>query len=210
MKNELQAIATIFSLVNPAMCMAIFMQIEEGQSRRTRLVDATKSVFVILTILIVAALLGAQVLHVFGVSLDAFSVAGGGVLVWIGTAMLTGRSAAPPSGADAGSKATSEPSIVPLVLFAASPGTITGVITISVSHSKLDLPLTAIVAIGVVLAATWIVLVVTTRMEGNGDGGKKKGGSIVRDMLTRYMGLIVIAMGIQFMLTGYKAFMGIG
>jgi multiple antibiotic resistance protein len=204
-KNDLQAIATILSLVNPAMCAAIFAQIEKGQSGHARLLDATKSVLVVLIILIVAALLGARILHVFGVSLDAFSVAGGGVLVWIGTAMLTGRGAPAATDDKSGSDAAPAPSIVPLVLFAASPGTITGVITISVNHSKLDIPTTAITAICTVLAVTWVVLVLSTRM-----GGTQNRGGIVRDMVTRYMGLIVIAMGIQFMLTGFKAFMGFG
>ena len=45
-----------------------------------------------LVILVVAALAGARVLRVFGVSLDAFSIAGGGVLTWIGFSMLRGNS----------------------------------------------------------------------------------------------------------------------
>ena len=36
-----------------------------------------------------AALTGMQLLHVFGVSLDAFMVAGGGALAWMGFAMLS-------------------------------------------------------------------------------------------------------------------------
>ena len=50
------------------------------------------AVFVILT---VAGLVGAKVLHLFGVSLDAFMVAGGGVLAWLGFSMLQ----RPPAGA---------------------------------------------------------------------------------------------------------------
>ncbi len=37
-------------------------------------------------------------------------------------------------------------------------------------------------------------------------GGKQQGG-FLRDTLTRFMGLIVIAMGVQFGLTGFKSFM---
>lgn len=204
MKDELQAIATIASLINPAMCAAIFMQIERGRVGRARVLDATKAVLIILTILVVAAFFGAQVLQVFGVSLDAFSVAGGGVLVWIGIAMLTGRGAATVPDHDVRKGAPANPSLAPLILFAASPGTITGVITISVSHSRLDIPVTAITAVAIVLALTWVLLVLTARMRDS------EGGGIARDMITRYMGLIVIAMGIQFMLTGFKAFMGTG
>lgn len=204
MKNELQAIATILSLINPAMCAAIFMQIETGRPDRARVIDATKAMLVVLTVLLIAAFVGAQVLNIFGVSLDAFSVAGGGVLVWIGVAMLTGRGTArvPDHNSQA---AAAELSLVPLILFAASPGTITGVITISVSHSRLAIPVTAITAIVFVLAITWVLLVLTVRMQAS-----EGGSSVVREMTTRYMGLIVIAMGIQFMLTGFKNFMGLG
>ncbi|MGB8340170.1 MAG: MarC family protein [Chthoniobacterales bacterium] len=47
---------------------------------------ATGAILIILTM---AALTGMQLLHVFGVSLDAFMVAGGGALAWMGFAMLS-------------------------------------------------------------------------------------------------------------------------
>jgi small neutral amino acid transporter SnatA (MarC family) len=46
-----------------------------------------------LVILELSALGGAAVLNLFGISLDAFSVAGGGVLVWMGFSMLRGTTA---------------------------------------------------------------------------------------------------------------------
>jgi multiple antibiotic resistance protein len=76
---------------------------------------------------------GVKVLHLFGVSLDAFMVAGGGVLAWLGFAMLRGL---PPGSPPAAATPGANPSLTPLILFAASPGTITGVITLSVAHAK--------------------------------------------------------------------------
>ena len=66
----------------------MFAQVEAGQTRATQLADATKAALAVLVILVIAALAGARVLQVFGVSLDAFSIAGGGVLTWIGFSML--------------------------------------------------------------------------------------------------------------------------
>jgi multiple antibiotic resistance protein len=84
MEQQLQAIATVLSLVNPVICGAMFARIEAGQDRAARLADATKAGLAVLVILVVAALVGARVLQVFGVSLDAFSVAGGGAVVdWV-------------------------------------------------------------------------------------------------------------------------------
>src|SRR5262245_66652299 len=99
MQQHLQAIVTVLSLVNPLICGAMFAQIEAGQDRATRLADATKAALDVLVILVIAALVGAKVLQIFGVSLDAFSVAGGGVLAWIGFSMLRGNSAPAPSAA---------------------------------------------------------------------------------------------------------------
>ncbi len=207
MKNDLQAIATMFSLINPAMCAIMFLQIAKDQDRQAQTVLATRTVAVIMAILILAAFFGSHVLHVFGISLDAFSVAGGAVLAWIGFSMLSGKG----SVSTPASTAVSDPqnrqavSTAPLILFAASPGTITGVITISVSHTGLNIPVTAIVAIITVLAVTWVAMVSSARFGGSGHGS-----GMLQDMTTRYMGLIVIAMGIQFALTGLKSFMGAG
>lgn len=201
MHEQLQAIVTLLALVNPVVCSLIFVQVEGAKSRGAMLADATRGVGTVFVILILAALLGARILHLFGVSLDAFSVAGGGVLSWIGFSMLRGS---PPAGS--GSNEASS-SLTPVILFAASPGTITGVITVAVAHSRLALPVTALVAVAAATLVLWAVLVLAVRTASSGNQGSKPGGSFVQATVTRFMGLIVIAMGVQFALTGVRAFM---
>jgi multiple antibiotic resistance protein len=198
MKEQLQAIVTVLSLVNPAICGAMFARIEGKRSRSEKLSDATRVVLATTVILSVSALVGTQLLHLFGVSLDAFMVAGGGVLASMGFAMLKGQgSSATPQ--DEGARSAA--SLTPLILFAASPGTITGVITLSAAHTGLDLPVTALLAIAVAALLTWLVLLLLARAasQANGDG-------LARDTLTRFMGLIVLSMGVQFALTGAHKF----
>ena len=156
MEQHLQAIVTVLSLVNPLICGVMFAQIEAGQTRAIRIADATKAALAVLVILLVAALAGARVLQIFGVSLDAFSIAGGGVLTWIGFSMLRGNS---PQARDPSKDGAAEKrSLTPVILFAASPGTITGVITLAVAHAKLALPVTALVAVVVAVAVMWVVM----------------------------------------------------
>ena len=62
--------------------------------------------------------------------------------------------------------------------------------------------MTALGAIVVALALTWLVMIVAARST-----GRKKQG-LMHDVSSRFMGLIVLAMGVQFMLTGLKAFFG--
>ena len=194
MHEQLQAIITVLSLINPAICAAMFARAVAGQSLSGKMADAARAAGAILVILAIAALLGMRLLGVFGVSLDAFMVAGGGVLAWMGFAMLSQQSSA--------ADAPASPSLTPLILFAASPGTITGVITLSVAHHRMNLPFTSLVAIGVATGITWLAMVLVAHF-----GGKPTGGGFLRDTLTRFMGLIVLSMGVQFALTGYRAFM---
>jgi MarC family integral membrane protein len=88
MKEHLQALITVLSLVNPVVCGSMFARIEAHRARGDKVTDATKTALSIATILVIAALLGTQLLDMFGVSLDAFMVAGGGVLSWMGYRML--------------------------------------------------------------------------------------------------------------------------
>jgi multiple antibiotic resistance protein len=198
MEKQLQAIVTILSLVNPLICGAMFAQIDSGQPRATQLADATKVMLAVLVILVIAALVGARVLQVFGISLEAFSIAGGGVLSWIGFNMMRGSSAqAPqPSGDGAGQRR----SVTPVIMFAASPGTITGVITLAVAHARLRLPVTVLVAVAVAALVMWGVMALP-----RGGSGQRSG--VLHDTGTQFMGLIVLAMGVQFGLTGFHDFL---
>jgi multiple antibiotic resistance protein len=68
MKEHLQAIVTVLSLVNPVVCGAMFARIEAGRSRTEQLADATKAAVAMVLILMIAALIGTQLLHLFGAS----------------------------------------------------------------------------------------------------------------------------------------------
>lgn len=199
MDEHIQAIVTILSLINPAVCAGIFVQIVAGRSESERRADATKASLAVAVILVIAALVGTRVLEVFGLSIDAFMVAGGVVLGWMGFSMLAGGSRATAAGRAAESRTAA---LTPLILFAASPGTITGVITVAAAHSVYGIPETALVAIAVGSLLLWGVLLLSNRF-----GGKGNGSGLFSETATRFMGLIVLAMGVQFGLQGYRSFM---
>lgn len=195
MHEVLQATATVLSLINPVVCAAMFNVAMSGQDRSARLAAATKALLAIAIILILAALFGTKLLALFGISLDAFAVAGGGILIWIGIGMFN------PGGNTTSTSTEASNSLGPLIMFGASPGTITGVITIAAHHSGTDLPISALIAIVIAVLVTWIVVVSLSQL------GRTARPSFWRSLATRYMGLIVIAMGVQFALSGWKAFM---
>lgn len=195
MKEHLQAIITILALVNPAMCMAIYIDCVKNLSREEKERAALKAVSAIGIVLFIAAIAGVPILGAFGISLNAFKCAGGGILILIGLSMLKSTQSDTKSGAV--STRNEGSSLTSLILFAASPGTITGVITVAAAHEKRVLPLTAMVGVFITLVILLVAFLLAIRV--SGVIGKV---GLVKELVTSYMGVIVIAMGVQFIMNG--------
>jgi multiple antibiotic resistance protein len=144
-------------------------------------------------------LLGLKVLSIFGISLDVFRMVGGMIIAYMGFDMLRGRSLvgqAPPSE----SEVNASESLAPLIMFAAGPGTITAVVTLAVVHTPDGLPWTALAAAVIGAAVTLAILLFSI------SAGSHLSQS-TQAFVTRFMGLIVASMGMQFVLAGLKAFL---
>ncbi len=85
-------------------------------------------------------------------------------------------------------------------MFAASPATIATVIVLSAVHNKVGLPMNAMVGVILAVLVTWLIMLVMVLASGS----VRKGG---QQVVTRLMGLMLISMGFQFVLTGLKNFM---
>lgn len=72
-------------------------------------------------------------------------------------------------------------------------------ITLSAVHDTAGFPLIASIGAIIAIFLTWVIMVIMALVS---DKGKKGGQSIV----TRLMGLILITMGLQFVLSGIKSF----
>ncbi|WP_415713307.1 MarC family protein [Maridesulfovibrio sp.] len=198
MKEYIQAVVTILALINPLVCMAIFTDCVSGIPPEQKVKEALKALTATGAVLFASAFFGMAVLKNLGISMAAFSCAGGGILAWIGANMLTPDRNAPRAIATRDSK---DISLSPLILFAASPGTITAVITIAATHNRHDMPVTAVAGVAValvVLAAALLSAAKFSKVE------NKKSG--MREIISSYMGVLIIAMGIQFILSGINEF----
>ncbi len=199
MKEYIQAIVTILALINPMVCAGIFTDCVRNVPAAQRTREAVKAITAIGMVLFVSAFFGMSVLKTFGVSIAAFSCAGGFILVWIGAGMLVPK---PEDTKHSSLSAGEKTSLTPLILFAASPGTITAVITISAAHNRQALPVTAITGVAAALAVLAVVLLLAARL--SRENSPKSG---MRKIVSSYMGVLIIAMGIQFVLTGIRQFM---
>ena len=196
-----QAIVTVLAVINPVVCGSIFLNLTPNLELQQRRREAAHVALIILVILVAAAFIGLHVLRVFGISLDVFQIVGGIIIAYMGFDMLGGGqkiAQTPPSAWGGG--ADGQISLTPLIMFAAGPGTITAVVTLAAVHTPDGLPLSALAASAAGAGVTFGVLLLASQL----------GSHISHDtqaFVTRFMGLIVTAMGMQFVLTGYKAFM---
>ena len=196
----LQAIVTVLAVINPVVCGSLFLTLTPNLTAPERRREAAKVALNILIILMASALVGLKVLSIFGISLDVFRVVGGMIIAYMGFDMLRGShtvAQAPPESGDAGVHG----SLVPLLMFAAGPGTITAVVTLAAVHTPDGLPMTAIIAAVVGAGVTLVALTLAVRL------GPRLGRG-TQATVTRFMGLIVASMGMQFVLVGLKAFLG--
>jgi multiple antibiotic resistance protein len=195
MNPFVQATVTVLAVVNPVVCGAILVRIVAGQPKSDQIKAATKAALIVLVILVGTAFAGQFVLNLFGISMETFRIVGGVIIAYIGFQMLGGG-----SHSDDGQSGGGGGDLSTLVMFAASPGTISTVVTLSAVHTPGGLPMTALVGVLAAIVVTWIVMVTIVSASGSIHAGQQK-------FVSSFMGLILVAMGLQFALEGYRAFM---
>ena len=195
MDTYLHATIAMLAVINPVVCGVMLMQLGKGESKKSNIILGVKAMILVLIILLAAALGGKYILNAMGISMAAFKVVGGIVLSIIGSQMIIGPK-------DSNGAGNGQTGLTPLIMFAASPGTIVMVITLSVVHNPIGLPVSAMVGSAI---AVFITMGVMIGMELLSKEGKPHGQSI----FSKFMGLIIMAMGLQFMLDGIKVFFGL-
>jgi multiple antibiotic resistance protein len=200
MLHYTQATITLLAVINPMVCGMLLMQVSGGTSLKHCWRDATKAALTVLVILILSALLGKYVLQAFGISIEAFEIVGGVIIAYIGFGMFGVKPDADAAAAAVGKKPKA--SLSSLVMFAASPGTIATVIALSAAHNSEGIPVTILVGSVGAVFLTWVIMLFVVVAE-------DRINKATQHLFTRFMGLILISMGLQFVLTGWKAFMGV-
>jgi multiple antibiotic resistance protein len=197
MDHLLHSIITVLAVTNPLGNAPIFLTIVAGASRREQMHDALVGFIAVLAILVLSAVAGKALLEAFGISIDAFRVAGGLVIGLMGLHMLQGQHSSvqhDPEHVDSPDAQVIVPFAMPLV---AGPGGITTVITLSASHpSGMAHALIASIVAAAILLGVLMLLIQQSKLL---TPQRQK-------IITRFMGLILVAMGFQFALDGFAAF----
>lgn len=200
MDFSIKPLITLLAIVNPIGVIPFFIHFTRNfapaQRRRTARVAALTT-FVVIA---VSAIAGIRIIEFFGISLASFQVGGGLLLLMSAVQMLHAQPAeSRPQDVDAGaSRAESGASIavVPLTIpLLTGPAAISTVV-IYAEKSRHLWELGILVAYGLVIAlVTWIALSAAGRI------GKVMGQTGI-DVMTRLMGLILAAIGVEVMSDG--------
>jgi multiple antibiotic resistance protein len=199
MEVYLQAFIALLAIANPVGAAPIFLGIVENLAPAQKRAAVTRASLAVFLILAGSAVVGQSVLTVFGISLPAFRAAGGLVIVLMGLEMLRGQATRVQRDA-ADSEAAEGELIIPFAMpIVAGPGSITTVITLAVAFRQGHLPLVALAASAGVAAIMWLSLRIMVSNE-------RLIGARGQRIMTRFMGLILVAIGFQLGLDGVRAF----
>ena len=192
------ALSSIFFLVDPFAAIPSFIAITESADNARRKRMARKAALTCFIVLTSFALAGQFIFRMFGITLPAFEIAGGLILLLIGLDMLEAkRSATQETVSDAeAARQKEDAGIVPLgVPMLAGPGAITSVmVLVGQAQSKWQM---AAILISIALTALSCYLVlghssIVVRMIGN---------TGIR-ILVRVMGLLLVALAAQYFVNG--------
>lgn len=188
----LQNAITLLAVVNPAICAMLLVRLSPDDKSAQRK-NANKAILMVAVILVITAIAGSAILNAFEISLDAFRMVGGAILVYIGVSMMQATLV------DDDDDEEDSEGIGKLVMFAASPGTVATTITLSSSAGEEWFPVEVLIAIAAALAITWGVLFAMIQF-----GTKLNTQS--QSYVSKFMGLLVMGMGVQFFMEGIKSF----
>jgi multiple antibiotic resistance protein len=197
---SLLALSSIFFLVDPFAALPTFLAVTADQDEARRVGTARKASLTAFVILTAFALAGTYLFRIFGITLPAFEIAGGIILLLIGLEMLQAkRSATQETGTEAEAAASKDDAgIVPLgIPMLAGPGAITSVMVL-VGQAQTHWQMAAILgAITVTAAISCLVLSSATRV------ANAMGETGIR-ILVRIMGLLLVALAVQDFVNGLQ------
>jgi multiple antibiotic resistance protein len=192
------AVSSIFFLVDPFAAIPAFLAITEGADRKRQQRMARRGALTCLIVLMTFALAGKLIFRMFGITLPAFEIAGGVILLLIGIDMIEARRSPTQESSDETAEAASkdDAGIVPLgIPMLAGPGAISSVMILvgqALKPWELGVVLGAIV---LTASLSYMILSGANRVRGfMGETGIR--------ILVRIMGLLLVALAVQFFING--------
>jgi multiple antibiotic resistance protein len=193
------AFATAFTIIDPVGMIPLTISVTADATPDRRAAIVNQAILVAGAVILVMGVVGKPLLDSLGITLPAFTIAGGALLFLIAVEMLFGR--------NPGTKQTPEeeregaesanPAVFPLAVpMIAGPGTIATVLVLVTLAAGDGQKLAVVFAAYVcAMAVTWICMRLSTRI-------LRVIGTTGVHVITRLFGILLSALAVQFVLNG--------
>ena len=199
LSDYIQMFTGLFAIMNPISAVPLYLSFTENIAHeRTKIARTTA--FAVGIIMVTTMLIGSHILEAFSISIDAFRVAGGILLMFIAFNMLqarVGRTRHTPE-EDEEAVDSSSVAVVPLALpLLAGPAAIS---TVILFNSRIETTGGSFILFGILMCISLIIWGVLHLAPMIGKRMSQTGMNI----LTRVMGLILAAMAVEFIVGGLR------
>jgi multiple antibiotic resistance protein len=191
--------SSLIIIVNPLAATLVFVSLTAHMDTAAKIRIAKESSWYALIILLAFAIVGGLILSLFGITLEAFRIAGGILLFGIGMEMVYAKTSRTKLTATEKYESieSEDVSIMPLALpMIAGPGAITTTIVL------MNEAVGSLVQAAIVIAAIILAIVLTYAAMRNAEYIVTKIGQKEFRAINRIMGMLLIAIAVQFVITG--------
>jgi multiple antibiotic resistance protein len=202
------SLSSLFAVIDPLGCIPFYSGQTSGMDRIAKRKVLIKSLIVSFAILLTFTFTGSYVMSLFGITVDAFRVAGGFIFFGIGLDMLQSKPRRWRTGINRAFKEDQEvddedndPSVTPLAIpMIAGPGSITTVMVLEAQTSSFSGTMYLVLAVFSILVLTGIILWAA-------DSVLSKVGKTGLKVVEKLMGLLIAVIAVQLIMDGLRPYL---
>lgn len=192
------ALVTLIFIVDPFAAVPVYLSLTERFSAMDRRIISQKATLYALGLLVMFALTGMKFFSLFGITLPAFQIAGGILLLGFGTSQLNANRRRVTNEEENEGLHRDDVTVFPLAMpLLAGPGAISTVILLSTEAGSWPHRFVLVGALCVCMAAVYIVLRSSPYLN-------RVLGRTGLTLLSRLTGIVLTAVAVQFILNGLK------
>jgi multiple antibiotic resistance protein len=198
------SVSSLFAVIDPLGCIPFYSGLTSHMDGRQKRRTLWRALIVAFSVLMAFTWFGSQLLELFGITVNAFRIAGGVIFFGIGLDMLqsqprrwrTGIRRAYAHDQDVDAEVPDDPSITPLAIpLLAGPGSIT---TVMVLRPQIEGATGALL----VSAAVLLILAATGGILAGADRVLRRLGRTGLHIVEKLMGLLVTVIAVQLIIDG--------
>lgn len=190
----------LFAIINPFACLPVYLSLTEGYTKKAKLKTATMTFVGICVIAILFAVAGKSILNFFGITLDAFKVAGGVIIFYIALGMLNKKATSASSESSGSAETASNPAIIPLTMpMTMGPGSIVKIVAFAAMATTIQDDVSILVAVIVNAGLVFLIFLAGTFLA-------KLFGKTGMDVISKIMAIVLAAIAFEMILAGTKSF----